>query len=224
MRKSVKVVKPEMDIRYREIMLVAARIIARQGYNGTTIEDIASELGLTPAAIYYYFKSKADLLHHIAVDLPEPIDNILRINEYHLPPRDQLKQVIIWLITFHTQYPEFSVISSESRRFLPKEVSEIILRRHKQAQQIIKDILEKGVEQGIFAVEDVQMAAFTLLGACNWVYRWHKPNGRLKPSQIADKFVSFLEKGYLNTDSRLTGYVIHSGDDNIYPSEVEEVY
>ena len=223
MRKSTKVIKPETDIRYKEIMQIAARIIARQGYQGTTIEDIASELGLTPAAIYYYFRSKADLLHHIAVDLPEPIDKILKVNENHLSPGEQLRQVISQMITLHTQYPEFSVISSESRRFLPEEASEIILKRHKQVHQVIQDTLEKGVEEGIFAVEDIQMASFALLGACNWVYRWYKPNGRLKPAEIAARFVSFLEKGYLNTESRLPGYVIHSGNEEVYPSEVEEV-
>jgi TetR/AcrR family transcriptional regulator, cholesterol catabolism regulator len=223
MRKDTKVIKAEKDNRYTEIMRVAGKIIAQKGYRGTTIEDIATELGITPAAIYYYFKSKADLLYRIAADSPQPVDNILKISEYLISPRDQLRQIITWLIILSSQYPEFFSISSEIGRFYPKESSEIFLKREKEVEYVVQKVLKKGVEQGLFAIDDVQISSFALLGACSWVYRWYKPDGRLKPQEIAELFVSLLERGYLNTKTRFPGYVIYSGDETVYPLEVEEV-
>jgi AcrR family transcriptional regulator len=46
----------------QRILAIAGELFARQGYTGTTIADIARELGTTTAALYYHFPSKADIL------------------------------------------------------------------------------------------------------------------------------------------------------------------
>jgi AcrR family transcriptional regulator len=49
------------DTRQR-ILAIAAELFARQGYTGTSIADIARELGTTTAALYYHFPSKSAIL------------------------------------------------------------------------------------------------------------------------------------------------------------------
>ncbi|MFD1052660.1 TetR family transcriptional regulator [Kibdelosporangium lantanae] len=46
----------------QRILDISGRLFAEQGYAGTTIADIARELGTTTAALYYHFKSKVDIL------------------------------------------------------------------------------------------------------------------------------------------------------------------
>ena len=46
----------------QRILTIAGELFARQGYTGTTIADIARELGTTTAALYYHFPSKAAIL------------------------------------------------------------------------------------------------------------------------------------------------------------------
>lgn len=46
----------------QRILAIAGELFARQGYTGTTIADIARELGTTTAALYYHFPSKAAIL------------------------------------------------------------------------------------------------------------------------------------------------------------------
>ncbi|MFF0271115.1 TetR/AcrR family transcriptional regulator [Kribbella sp. NPDC004536] len=53
-----------------QILAIARELFARQGYRGTSIADIARELGVTPAALYYHYISKADVLDAI---LAEPL-------------------------------------------------------------------------------------------------------------------------------------------------------
>ena len=52
------------------ILAIATELFASQGYTGTSIADIAQRLGTTPAALYYHFASKADVLDGL---LAEPI-------------------------------------------------------------------------------------------------------------------------------------------------------
>jgi AcrR family transcriptional regulator len=49
------------DTRQR-ILDIAGELFARQGYTGTSIADIARELGTTTAALYYHFPSKSAIL------------------------------------------------------------------------------------------------------------------------------------------------------------------
>jgi AcrR family transcriptional regulator len=65
------------DTRQR-ILAIAADLFSRQGYTGTTIADIARELGTTTAALYYHFPSKADILGGL---LAEPLAAYTRIIE-----------------------------------------------------------------------------------------------------------------------------------------------
>jgi AcrR family transcriptional regulator len=65
------------DTRQR-ILAIAAGLFSRQGYTGTTIADIARELGTTTAALYYHFPSKADILAGL---LEEPLAAYARILE-----------------------------------------------------------------------------------------------------------------------------------------------
>lgn len=55
---------PRTDTRQR-ILNVAAHLFATHGFAGTSIRDIADQLGVTKAALYYHFTSKEVLLEHV---------------------------------------------------------------------------------------------------------------------------------------------------------------
>jgi AcrR family transcriptional regulator len=60
------------------ILRIAGDLFARKGFTGTSIADIARELGTTTAALYYHFPSKADILGAL---LAEPMAAYTRIIE-----------------------------------------------------------------------------------------------------------------------------------------------
>ncbi|HVX18303.1 MAG TPA: helix-turn-helix domain-containing protein [Acidimicrobiales bacterium] len=64
--------EPPLGTRER-ILETATRLFTDQGYDGTSLREIADELGFTKAALYYHFKSKDEIL----VALVEPMDEML---------------------------------------------------------------------------------------------------------------------------------------------------
>ncbi|WP_024678904.1 TetR/AcrR family transcriptional regulator [Pseudomonas syringae] len=86
-----------MSINAREAILTAARNLAQShGYNGLNFRDLANEVGIKPASIYYHFPSKADLgvavakrywedgavaLETISEQTPKPIEALRRFPE-----------------------------------------------------------------------------------------------------------------------------------------------
>ena len=62
----------------REIKDKACTLFARKGFDGTSLTDIADAVGLSRAAIYYYFENKEALLEAIVAEVSErPIQTLL---------------------------------------------------------------------------------------------------------------------------------------------------
>ena len=47
----------------QQILQTAQRLFTELGYDATSLQMIADEMGLTKAAVYYHFRAKSDILH-----------------------------------------------------------------------------------------------------------------------------------------------------------------
>src|SRR5215510_7077190 len=59
------------------IQAIALELFAEQGYEKTSLREIAERLGVTKAALYYHFKSKEDIVHSFTDDYFTEIDALL---------------------------------------------------------------------------------------------------------------------------------------------------
>src|SRR3954466_10191178 len=64
------------DTRHR-IQDVALELFAEQGYEKTSLREIAEHLDVTKAALYYHFKTKEDILTSIVEDIGRPVDELI---------------------------------------------------------------------------------------------------------------------------------------------------
>src|SRR3984957_4316341 len=67
---------PRTDTRSR-VQEVALELFAEQGYEKTSLREIAERLGVTKAALYYHFKSKEDIVHSFTDDYFVAIDDLV---------------------------------------------------------------------------------------------------------------------------------------------------
>jgi AcrR family transcriptional regulator len=67
---------PRTDTRSR-VQKVALELFAEQGYEKTSLREIAERLGVTKAALYYHFRSKEDIVHSFTDDYFAEIDALL---------------------------------------------------------------------------------------------------------------------------------------------------
>jgi AcrR family transcriptional regulator len=190
----------DKSLRIQKIIDAATDLFHRKGYRSTTLDDVSSELGITKAALYHYVSSKEKLLSIIYIQALENIfKNLYTTLEQSLPPdqklrriiRNHIKEIIIQSL------PMFSVFFSEESQ-LPEEEFEKIREEKRKYTQIIEGIIEEGVSKGIFRPVDPRLQAYAILGMCNWVYKWYRPDRKhYTPDQIADHFIALLESGYL---------------------------
>lgn len=187
----------DVAARRDEIIRTAAKLFASKGYHATTLDEIARKLGVTKPALYYYVKSKRQLLEEIVNRIMEPMDRVIQTGKSDLPPIDKLRKIIEILVVFGAERKETTLIAFEEQKILTKRTRNAIRSRQKELERVVQEVLREGIEQGHFAVDDVRMTCFAILAVSNWIYRWYRPNGPLTPMQIAEKFIHLLEYGYI---------------------------
>src|SRR6266480_6812596 len=84
---------PRGDTRER-IQAIALELFAEQGYEKTSLREIAERLGVTKAALYYHFKSKEDIVHSFTDDYFAEFDALLD-SAKDQPPGDQTRRAIL---------------------------------------------------------------------------------------------------------------------------------
>src|SRR5260370_116 len=76
MTEATKEAHARQDTRQR-IQSVALELFAEQGYDKTSLREIAERLGVTKAALYYHFKSKEDIVTSLVEDYFGQIDELV---------------------------------------------------------------------------------------------------------------------------------------------------
>jgi AcrR family transcriptional regulator len=186
-----------VENRRNEIIDAALKLFANQGYHSTTLDAVASEIGVTKAALYYYFRNKEEIIRVILNRSTDRMKQILRIGKSSLSAKEKLRQFIIYHVIYGADNTDLAKIAFEQLNILPKRSREVHKRKQREVVTFLQDLLQQGINDGIVAVDDTKVVAFAILGMCNWSYHWYKLQGKLTPNQIADIFINLLENGYL---------------------------
>jgi len=180
------------------ISAVACHIFRERGYHATSMRAIASALGMQPAALYYYYPGKEELLFSIMDTAVEALTSYV---ETHIDPEatapERLRQAItahVTAIAYHLD--ELSVFLHEMKSLSPKR-RELIQAKSNRYEHIFRDILHDGITSKQFNDVDPRLARFMVLAACNWIYNWYKPEGTYNPEDIAQAFGDMMLHGLL---------------------------
>ena len=108
---------PRTDTRSR-VQKVALELFAEQGYEKTSLREIAERLSVTKAALYYHFKSKEDIVHSLTDDYFAEIDALLDWAKEQ-PRSDQTQRAIL------ERYVGIVMSGSEVFRFMEQNRASI---------------------------------------------------------------------------------------------------
>jgi TetR/AcrR family transcriptional regulator, cholesterol catabolism regulator len=189
--------KKRVRLTQQVIVDTAAEEFAKKGFGATSLDDIAEILGATKGALYYHIKNKEEILRLIYVTVLTASEEPLRhIVEATLSPAEKLHQAIKHQITVATdRSPAMTIFYRENHHLTGSFAQEIILRK-KNYERYFEQIIAEGQAVGTFqSTIDPKIAAFGLLGMCNWLSQWYRPGGQYSVQQITAMFVDMLENG-----------------------------
>ncbi|GAB3072863.1 TetR/AcrR family transcriptional regulator [Intrasporangium mesophilum] len=167
------------------LMVAAAHAFADKGFHATTTRDIASGAGLSPAGVYVHFGSKEELLFNLSRSGHESALRLLRsaIADGGTPT-EQLHNLVARFSEWHAEgYQLARVVQYEHHHLSPEHHAEVLALR-KEMDALVRDVLDRGVADGAFVVDDSGDTALALLSLAVDVARWYSPTIRRTPTQI----------------------------------------
>jgi AcrR family transcriptional regulator len=161
-------------------------LFLERGYDGAAMSELAKRAGITTPALYWHFKSKADLCAEVLErDYSGFLDD-LRSGSVGATPEERLRAFISTYVAlqlrdrnmpFKAGYVQLRDRVSDSSQLVVRDLTLEIV-------EVLKAILDEGREAGAFDIPDPTLATYSLITMSEWVYTWYRPGGRLTANEV----------------------------------------
>lgn len=181
--------------RRAEILRRAAAAFRDRGFHGAGMREIAAAAGMVPGNLYYYFRSKDDLLYFCQRQaLSRLLSGARRIAKEDGPARIRLESLVEAHVVCLLETTGGSAANLEFRSLPAARRSEIAAKRDAY-ERVVRRVVKEGGKDGSLRAVDAKLATLALLGAMNGIVVWWRPEGARKPREIARAFSTTLVKG-----------------------------
>jgi AcrR family transcriptional regulator len=176
----------------------AARLFEARGFHGTSIQQIADEIGITKAAIYHYVDSKDKILYEIhdafISTLLEGAEGVIRDQQ---DPERRVRLIVHGIFRAVADYRPYVRAFFRDFMNLSPEWRQLIEQKRDRYEELVEGCVAQGSENGAFeVVGSPRLGTLFLFGACNWAYQWMTTEGAFTPDDLADMWSAMLLKAF----------------------------
>ncbi|MCU1683606.1 MAG: TetR family transcriptional regulator [Amycolatopsis sp.] len=173
----------------RRLMLAGVESFARQGYHATTTRDIASGAGMSPAALYVHFPSKAALLFAISRSGHENtlalVENVLaRVDK----PVERIQLIVEDFVAWHARRHTVARVVQYELQALPEEEYKVVAELRRRIERLVREVIAEGTASGAFTVSNPRTAARAVLSLGVDVARWYNERSRQTPVELGREY------------------------------------
>jgi len=194
-------------IAHQEIIITAAECFMEQGFNATSIDDVARRLNATKGKIYHYYASKTDLffdIHRIGMEklfaavLPasratgdglQVLQAMLFAHAMALLEHYTFESVVVQGVQLH----RYGALTPSQRR-----VVDDLMASRDEFEALFKAQLDAAKADGSAADLNTSIAVKTMLGGLQWSLIWYRPKANETPEDrhnLAEQMVRTLIEG-----------------------------
>jgi AcrR family transcriptional regulator len=180
-----------------DVVTAAGRLFSSRGYHGTSMRDLARELGLIGSSLYSHIESKADLLVEVVergADLfQESADGAMATPGDGMTRLSALVAGHVGVVLDHPD--EVRTFLYEAHALDESQRARVLAARDRY-EQAFRSVLEAGAGDGSLRKDlEPRLAAIFVLSILNAIERWYRPNGRLSREQLVQEVLSFGLQG-----------------------------
>jgi TetR/AcrR family transcriptional regulator, cholesterol catabolism regulator len=182
---------PEGETRRQLILDQATSLFATQGFDKTTLTDIAAAAELHKPSLYHYFPSKDAILLAVLSDgMNEILGNARRVAQVKDPVERFRALFGEHLRNFERRRVHVIVFLLERRRLTPDLLKEpeaqVYMDGRHAYDHLFTDCIREGQRTGVFRAGDPSVLAYGILGMVNWMVQWYDPEGRMSMNAIGE--------------------------------------
>ncbi len=182
------------DAKLARILKAAAAVFADRGYHQASMRDVSRASGVSLSGLYYYVRSKEDLLFRIQEHCFRSIlDNLEELLAGESDPERRLRLLMgNHLGFFLSNMKEMKVLSHEA---------EVLEGEYRRAVNALKREYVDRTAEIVTALrpgsaEDPRLATFALFGMMNWIYNWYRPDRDPPADVLANRMFGLFVAGY----------------------------
>lgn len=192
------------DALRESILEAATRLFIERGFDGTSFNDIADAIGVSRPALYYYFKSKEAILEVLTETVTRTAGQLASeaVPAQMQHPAGMLRHLVL-------RHAQLILTHPLQFRVVERNEGNLPLKQRKLAEQARRAVLEQfqhaieyGIEQGQFRAMDAKVAAFSIIGMCNWSAWWYSSSGSRSLEQVSEQIADMALRSVQLEDER----------------------
>lgn len=185
------------EAKRRAVLQAGARLFNDQGYEQTSLEDIAAALKITKRTIYYYVQSKEDILFGCHLLGLEVLGEVLaQSQDASVPVVDRIALLIrgycAWVSTdlgATVAMVREQSLSAARRTALRASKAEVDFQ--------LRALIALGIQEGSLRPCDPRLVTAAVFGALNWIPHWNRVETPVPQEVIAEQYLQLVLTGMM---------------------------
>jgi len=194
----------EQKNRIKDLLVLTAEVMfAENGYEGTTVRDIAAKAGINPALIYYHFESKEHLyksIFELRLRLLTDALKALPVSTTATSFEKLIGYIAVYMAGIRDNFYFYRILNCELFSFRNNSFKTTILENAKTSANIFREVVRAGVAAKEFRNIDTDLFLITLF------HLLHQIIGR---SPLASELLNLEEITEEQITSRITNFICH---------------
>jgi AcrR family transcriptional regulator len=188
-----------------QIFEAVAKAAVKRRVGNLSLDDIAASTGKSKGPIYYYFKSKGDLLYQMQMYAHDIVEEAVQtvLDDSSLPVKERISKLIYshskavldhWMI-WRFINTDAMLYQADSR-----QQTTIHRRRRRYVEMVSALIQEMFKDEGVTSIEP-DVSARLIFGIINSIPQWYKKNGKLTPEELSNYVANAVFSGFFSSDN-----------------------
>ncbi len=189
--------RPPSDLRDR-ILSAAGRLFGERGYDGTSMRDIAKEVGISGPALYWHFRSKEDIFFSFLDSVLREFVKSVEATVTGRSPDQRMRQFVEAHVRAQLEQLDRTGAyaklygNAQLRNSLPADRNSELEELERAYLEMCKDILREGSKLGQFEFRELTPTAFAIINLCEYVITWFRSGGRLGVEEISEIYADLV--------------------------------
>jgi AcrR family transcriptional regulator len=177
----------EFEQRRERIVAEAADLFARDGFRGSSINDLAKACGVSKSLLYHYYPSKEDILYAVmAGHLDQLTDDAASAVRMDGDSRIRLRRLLHDFMAHYVGASSRQKVLLNELASLPPERRRSVVSKQRALIETVEGLLADIHPQLKNQPRRARVATMLLFGMINWTLTWFDPDGALSPDEVTD--------------------------------------
>ncbi|MBB5018560.1 AcrR family transcriptional regulator [Chitinivorax tropicus] len=179
-----------------ELIDAASHLFRSQGYERTTVRDLAQAVGMQSGSLFYHFKNKAEILEAV---MAKGVADITAVAEFALEGVTEPKEKLRRLVTGHltallgSSQHALEVLLYEWHS-LSTEARDRIVQLRDRYETLWQQVLDEAATAGLVH-PDTTFLRKMIFGSLNWTVQWYRPDGSMSIEEMGDRMLNLILRG-----------------------------